>query len=341
MKKQLFLLFVASFFLQGLIAQDYVLEFDGIASRVRYDDDATLQMMNGATDYTIEVWIKPNSSDIHNNVIIKRYYQFALTMYQDANKRVYFTHYTNGGANFYVNSLYNVLNMDEWNHIAVICNSTDDTLKLYVNGVDVTANGSGEATSYTAHSLEANPDDANATYHPNFYVGYSGADSFPTAYIDKVRVKNVAEDIASLQTSVTDANYSTDANTTVLFYFDEGTGDTTLNQASGTNAALQCSGGCSEIPQWELLANTMSTVAYNITDFSVYPNPASELFTVKANENIKNIEIYNILGQTVKTLNFDTQINQTNVNVESLSNGQYLVKINTNLGTGMRKLVIK
>ena len=344
MKKQLFLLITISLFTQSILfAQDYALEFDGIASRVKYSDDATLQLLNGATDYTIEAWIKPTTGENHNDVIIKRYYQFALTMYQDANNRIYFTHYTTGGSAFYVNSEYNVLNINEWNHVAVICNSAENTLKLYVNGVDVTADSSGASTSYPALALEADPDAANATYHPNFYAGYSGNDSVPTGFIDKIRVKNTAEDIANLQTSITDANYSTDANTILLLNFDEGTGDTTVNEVNGVNANLQCTGGCAELPEWILLADTLSLSNETTISYTLFPNPTKDQFTVQANtnESIQAIEVVNILGQTVKSLQFDTSINSVNVDISNLSSGQYFVTTKTNIGKGVKKLVIK
>jgi hypothetical protein len=100
---------------------------------------------------------------------------------------------------------------------------------------------------------------------------------------------------------------------------------------------------CTDIPVWVNIAETAIN-ENNLISFNIYPNPISNgLFTVKAgtNESINKIEIFNILGQNVKTLNFDTQINKANVNVENLSHGQYLVKINTNIGTGVKKLVIR
>ncbi len=346
MKKQLLLLLSIALFTQSFVfaQQDYALEFDGINSRVQYPNDASLDIMNGATDYTIEVWVYPTSTDIHNNVILKRYYQFALTMYQDANRRVYFTHYTNAGVSTYVNSLYNVININEWNHIAVICNSSDDSLKIYVNGVDVTADSSGTATTQTALTLEPLPDDAHDTYHPNFYVGYSGTSAIPLAVIDKVRIKKTAETIGSLQTAITDAAYTTDANTSILMNFNEGTGDVTVNEVSGTNADLECYGGCAEIPEWVTVASTLSFSDNNTTDFSIFPNPVNgEFFTIQArnNETILEVELVDILGKSVKRIEFNTAVNSENININKLNAGIYIVKIKTDAGIGTQKIVIE
>lgn len=345
MKKQLLLLLTFAVLIQGTIfAQDYCLQYDGIGSRVQYPNDATLDLMNGATDYTIEAWVYPTSEDIHNNVILKRYYQFALTMYQDANRRIYFTHYSNSGGSTYVNSLYNVININEWNHIAVICDSGENSLKIYVNGVDVTADSGGVATTQTALTLEPLPDDANATYHPNFYVGYSGTSAIPLAVIDKVRVKKTAETIGSLQTSITDPPYTTDADTSILMNFNEGSGDVTLNEASGSNANLECYGGCAEIPVWTTVATTLSLSDNNTTDFSIFPNPVnSEFFTIQArnNEIIQEVELVDILGKSVKKIAFNTAVNSENVNVDKLNAGIYIVKIKTDAGIGTQKIVIE
>jgi hypothetical protein len=213
---------------------DYSLKFDGINDRVSYASNATLNNLNGATDYTIEVWVKPNSSTASGTVVLKRYEQFALTLFKNSGdtnvRRFYFTHY-NGSPTF-VNTLDNVININEWNHLVVVSNSVSNTIKLYANGVDVTLG------SQAALTLEASP-----TSSANLYLGYGGDGTHLNANIDKVRIKTTVEVIEDLQTNVTDANYTTDADTVVLLNLNEGTGTSTLNDViGGGNAALQCGG---------------------------------------------------------------------------------------------------
>jgi len=340
MKKQLLIILIIALFTQSnIIAQDYALGFDGVATRVIYNSDETLSLMNGATDYTIEAWIKPTSDDIHNNTIVKRYYQFALFMYQDANRRVYFTHYTNDGTTSYVNSLYNVININEWNHVAVINNSAENTIKLFVNGVDVTSDYSGNAITHEALPLEANPDDADETYDPNFYVGYSGTDAIPTAFIDKVRLKNAAEDIANLQTSVTDAPYALDDDTVLLFNFNEGSGDVTVNEVNDVNASLQCTGGCEDLPTWTLLAETLSVVDNTTVSFSIFPNPVSgNTMSIQSPATIQSVMISDLLGKVVFTQTTDA--NQVSVSA-NLTSGVYLIQVETAKGTATQKLIVE
>jgi hypothetical protein len=338
MKKQLLYLFTIALFTQSaILAQDNCLLFDGANARVRYDNDATLDALNNATDYTIEVWVKPTDADIHSNVIIRRWGQFSITLYQDANRRVYFTA-NDVSPSAHINSLYDVININEWNHIAVICNSTDDSTILYVNGVDVTANPDGSATTKPAFTLNDPGSSAN------FYIGYGGGGTVPFAYIDKIRVKKNAETIANLQTSITDTNYSTDSDTVALFYLNEGTGTTTVNTANGVNANLQCVGGCAEIPTWETVANTLSIDENNTTEFSLFPNPVKDEFvTIQArnNEIIQKVELTDLQGKLVKTISLNTNENNVKVSTKGLNTGLYILKTTTNEGIGTKKLVIE
>ncbi|MBP5709657.1 MAG: DUF2436 domain-containing protein [Bacteroidales bacterium] len=68
--------------------------------------------------------------------------------------------------------------------------------------------------------------------------------------------------------------------------------------------------------------------------FGLYPNPATEVLNVKAND-VKEIEIVNMLGQTVITTNVQT------INVASLTNGVYFVRVNYNNGTVSTQKFVK
>ena len=67
----------------------------------------------------------------------------------------------------------------------------------------------------------------------------------------------------------------------------------------------------------------------------LYPNPVSDVLSVKSKLRLESIEIYNILGQEVKQVhsNFET------INLEDLSRGIYMIKIRSENGTTVRKLI--
>jgi len=325
------LIAVVDTFRASFALTDYALEFNGVDQRYRYDTEATLDALNGATDYTIEVWVKPLSTDIHNNVVLKRWNQFALTLYKYDTKRFYFTDYSSGT---YVNTIDNVIKINEWNHLVVICNSTENSVKLYANGVDVTL------TDQVALPLAAAPDAAN------FYVAYGGGGTSLNANFDKVRIKTTAENIANLQTSITDADYVSDDNTVMLLNFKEGTGTTTVNEVNNVAGNLQClTTDCTELPTWVTVASTtLGLDALNTTTFNVFPNPSeNKIFTIQSNntEIIQSVEMINILGNSFKRIDYKEKNSKAEVNATSLKSGVYFVKTVTNKGTGIEKIMIK
>ncbi len=73
----------------------------------------------------------------------------------------------------------------------------------------------------------------------------------------------------------------------------------------------------------------LSTSNFNVSNYFLYPNPASSLIHIDINdstETLKTIEITNILGKVIKKVN-DPLSNQQSINVSDLSKGIYFVKI--------------
>ncbi|GGG44158.1 T9SS type A sorting domain-containing protein [Bizionia arctica] len=81
----------------------------------------------------------------------------------------------------------------------------------------------------------------------------------------------------------------------------------------------------------------------NITKFElhqidIYPNPISSLIHLKSqNSHIIKIELFNSIGQTIKTIenNFDT------IDLSDLSNGFYIMKIDSKFGTINKRIIKK
>ena len=71
---------------------------------------------------------------------------------------------------------------------------------------------------------------------------------------------------------------------------------------------------------------------------SVFPNPANHVINVNASSNISNVEIYTISGQKVG--DFTANGTSTAISTSNLSNGLYLMKINTENGTINKKFSV-
>ncbi len=83
-------------------------------------------------------------------------------------------------------------------------------------------------------------------------------------------------------------------------------------------------------------------VEENDADFTLFPNPTSETFTIKtAIEGNSTVEVFNTLGQSVKVLT-DIDLSQGQaIDVSKLNRGVYYVNISTEKGTSSQRLVIE
>ena len=73
------------------------------------------------------------------------------------------------------------------------------------------------------------------------------------------------------------------------------------------------------------LSVTAVTIAAD--KINIYPNPATNILTIEANDVIKKVSIYNMLGQLILVSN------TLNIDVSNLKVGNYLVKLSTEKGS--------
>ncbi len=76
-------------------------------------------------------------------------------------------------------------------------------------------------------------------------------------------------------------------------------------------------------------------------DIVIYPNPATNKFTIQTSAEIKNISLYNILGQKVMEKSFTGIQKTVTVDNLQLSKGYYLLKVNTHKGLVTKKIAIQ
>ena len=72
----------------------------------------------------------------------------------------------------------------------------------------------------------------------------------------------------------------------------------------------------------------------NNNDIALFPNPAYDELTIQSTEKINNVEITNLIGQTIYTNKFNTE--KAEVDVAAMPAGIYFVKVNN---TTVRKFV--
>lgn len=91
------------------------------------------------------------------------------------------------------------------------------------------------------------------------------------------------------------------------------------------------------IDDFALYETTIGIADHYIDGFAMYPNPANNILSLKALNNIDNIQIYNMLGQEVIDVNPATT--QVELDVTGLSNGTYVVKVQAGSQLGSYSLI--
>ncbi|NOZ35962.1 MAG: T9SS type A sorting domain-containing protein [Chlorobi bacterium] len=79
-------------------------------------------------------------------------------------------------------------------------------------------------------------------------------------------------------------------------------------------------------------------------DILIYPNPVTNnKFFVKSDQLIKKVEVMNILGQNIKTVNNETGVNYNIlIKIGNIKKGMYLVQVTLESGEKIiNKIIVK
>ncbi|RXM51979.1 MULTISPECIES: DUF5074 domain-containing protein [unclassified Chryseobacterium] len=81
-------------------------------------------------------------------------------------------------------------------------------------------------------------------------------------------------------------------------------------------------------------ASTLATAEVKKIEFSIYPNPVTDVVYIKTQEKVVNVVIYDASGKLV-----NTQFNNGQINVSSLPKGMYILKATTDKAVYQQKLI--
>lgn len=112
-------------------------------------------------------------------------------------------------------------------------------------------------------------------------------------------------------------------------------------QNSFTQGQVDLMHGVLDNERYDLVHNNPASInEINAFEYNLFPNPASNKFTIKSLDKIESIKIVSITGQTLKTLNVNASSIQVNTN--DLSAGIYYVIVKgENQQTSSESLIIK
>lgn len=235
----------------------------------------TWPMDVGATDFTIEFWMKAAASDnkapaitcgagadwILGNILIDRDRynkprKFGVSI--SAGKLAFGVTGENGSFDWTLCGTKAVLD-DAWHHVAVERRRTDGHLWIFVDGaLDAEVDGPDGDVSYPDGEQPGNQCNGPCTNSdPFFVIGAEKHDTDPQTYLsykgtfDELRVSKALRYTAAFKRP--SAPFATDANTVGLYHFDEGTGtsaaDTSGAQGGPSPAELKV-GGSPVGPTW-------------------------------------------------------------------------------------------
>ena len=84
--------------------------------------------------------------------------------------------------------------------------------------------------------------------------------------------------------------------------------------------------------------NTLSLETVAVAEFTIYPNPATSFITIQSNNTpLTSVSVYDVLGKKVHS---QIEFNDNRLDVSSLNNGMYFMKIYTDQGSTTKKIVI-
>ena len=73
---------------------------------------------------------------------------------------------------------------------------------------------------------------------------------------------------------------------------------------------------------------TLGTTPFDASNFSYYPNPVKNILNLSYNQEISNVEVFNLLGQKVSFNKVNA--NSAQIDMANLANGAYMVKVTSN-----------
>ena len=89
----------------------------------------------------------------------------------------------------------------------------------------------------------------------------------------------------------------------------------------------------------ETETNDTTSIVENTTSLNIYPNPANDRIFIEAETEIEDVVLYDIYGRVQNLRNSETQKLRNSIDVSSLKSGIYFVKINTEKGNIVKRII--
>ncbi len=133
---------------------------------------------------------------------------------------------------------------------------------------------------------------------------------------------------AGLRTLVYSRPFVTGDANDFAFNFSDTTIDIAWARFSSASFTLAYHGGANRGVSLNVPIATLSSESFDTNNFKLYPNPTDNLFSIESNENIRQIEIFDIYGKSVHVYSVDLT-NKVDIYTNTFLKGIYIVEITT------------
>lgn len=206
-------------------------------------------------------------------------------------------------------------------------------------GVDENATNSFDL-GYDAPLIESNKEDLYWTFNNNEFT-IQAVNNFDKAQVLPIGVKT---NISGLSTIRIEALENIDESTQIYVH-DKDNG--TYHNLKESNFQISLPAG-DYSNQFEITFSTSTGESLGVSENELngatvyYSNESESIVLVNPNQTeIKNIELLNILGQSILKINNIGQQETTEYKVKNLSSGTYVIKMNTVSGSVSKKVLVK
>jgi hypothetical protein len=98
--------------------------------------------------------------------------------------------------------------------------------------------------------------------------------------------------------------------------------------------------GCTNFSSLLVTVSNLSNINLDLSNFIYYPNPVLNELLIMSKEPLNLIEIYNLLGQSIRKINLNNEL-ETKINFSDLSSATYIIKVSTINSSGYFNIVKK
>ena len=203
---------------------------------------------------------------------------------------------------------------ESWTEISQGANAMYN-FRVFFRDVDNGIVSSEDGTLLTTHDSGISWDSFSTGYHNFYALNYKGNEVFAGG-------------------TDQDVFYSPDNGSTWNMIYD-GPPTSTFYQIEffADDSALICGSGGIILKVTDILGLSNNT----IEGFKYYPNPTTNVINLNAKENIENVAIFNVLGQKVVNQNINAA--STQIDVDHLNAGTYIMMVTVDGKTGTYKIV--